>query len=111
MPDRILVTTDDLEHAVRINAGLEAAGFHTTLAPSLDEARQAIRRDPAPDCIGVTGWLHEAGAAQLRGLALATRMSPFRLLDDTGPVAMKVSRLLRPASCLLESAGPAAVTT
>ena len=27
MADRILVTTEDLEHAVRSNAGLEAAGF------------------------------------------------------------------------------------
>ena len=49
MPDRILITTDDLEHAVRINAGVEAAGFHTTLASTLDEARQALRRDPPPE--------------------------------------------------------------
>ncbi len=47
MADRILVTTEDLEHAVRSNAGLEAAGFQTTLA-SLDEARQALRREPPP---------------------------------------------------------------
>jgi len=51
MPDRILITTDDLEHAVRINAGVEAAAFHTTLAHTLDEARQALRRDPPP-----TAW-------------------------------------------------------
>src|SRR5438552_746265 len=42
MPDRILITTDDLEHAVRSNAALEAAGFHTTMASTLDEARQAL---------------------------------------------------------------------
>src|SRR5438270_416165 len=35
MPDRVLVTTDDLEHAVRINAALEAAGFHTTLTSTV----------------------------------------------------------------------------
>src|SRR2546426_2481579 len=69
MPDRILITTDDLEHAVRINAGVEAAGFHTTLAHTLDEARQALRRDPPPDCVVVTGGLHESGAAQLLTLA------------------------------------------
>src|SRR2546422_5773493 len=59
MPDRILITTDDLEHAVRSNAALEAAGFHTTMASTLDEARQALRRDPPPDCVVVTGGLHE----------------------------------------------------
>jgi len=69
MPDRILITTDDLEHAVRINAGVEAAGFHTTMASTLDEARQALRRDPPPDCVVVTGGLHESGAAQLLTLA------------------------------------------
>jgi len=58
MPDRILVTTDDLEQAVRVNAALEAAGFNTTLAHTLDEGRQAIRREPPPDCIVVTGGLH-----------------------------------------------------
>jgi len=36
MPDRILVTTDDLEHAVRINAQLEAAGFDTAMVSSFD---------------------------------------------------------------------------
>src|SRR5439155_29333 len=76
MPDRILITTDDLEQAVRINAGVEAAGFHTTLATTLDEARQALRRDPPPDCVVVTGGLHETGAAQL--LTLARDRSPRR---------------------------------
>ena len=69
MADRILVTTDDLEHAVRINAALEQSGFRTTLATSLDEARQAIRREPPPDCVVVTGGLHETRAAQLLTLA------------------------------------------
>src|SRR5438552_10093552 len=76
MSDRILVTTDDLEQAVRVNAALEAAGFNTTLAHTLDESRQAIRREPPPDCIVVTGGLHEAGAAQLLGLARASCRPP-----------------------------------
>src|SRR5213080_1725251 len=81
MPDRILITTDDLEHAVRINAGVEAAGFHTTLAHTLDDARQALRRDPPPDCVVVTGGLHESGAAQLLTLARDRSVSTRRLIE------------------------------
>src|SRR5438034_3470180 len=82
MPDRILITTDDLEHAVRINAGIEAAGFHTTLAHTLDEARQALRRDPPPDCVVVTGGLHESGAAQLLTLARDRSVSTLGLVEE-----------------------------
>jgi len=42
MADRVLVTTDDLEHSVRINAHLEAAGFHTALMSSFDDVRRAV---------------------------------------------------------------------
>src|SRR5207302_8182691 len=87
MADRILVTTDDLEHAVRINASLEATGFNTTLAHTLDEARQVIRREPAPDCIHVTGGLHESGATQLLGLARDRSISTPGLVAQTDPDA------------------------
>src|SRR2546430_4505657 len=110
MPDRILVTTDDLEHAVRINAGLEAAGFHTTLASSLDEARQAIRRDPAPDCIVVTGGLHESGAAQLLGLARDRSISTLGLVEHTEPDAKGLARRLGLTGYLSKPADPAEVT-
>ena len=60
MADRVVITTGDLEHAVRSNAALESAGFETALATSVDEARQAIlRREPIPDCLVLTGGLHE----------------------------------------------------
>jgi DNA-binding response OmpR family regulator len=48
MSDRVLITTGDLEFAVRVNAQLEGAGFETELATSADEVRQALRRrEPA----------------------------------------------------------------
>src|SRR3989442_12463579 len=94
MPDRILITTDDLEHAVRINAALEAAGFHTTLASTLDEARQALRRDPPPDCVVVTGGLHESGAAQILTLARERSVSTLGLVEDTEPDAKGLARRL-----------------
>src|SRR5438552_11694381 len=93
MPDRILITTDDLEHAVRSNAALEAAGFHTTMASTLDEARQALpdlsprRAKPfvAVNCAAVPETLleselfgHEEGA--FAGAA-ERRLGRFELAD------------------------------
>jgi DNA-binding NtrC family response regulator len=110
MPDRIVVTTDDLEHAVRINAALEQAGFHTTMASSVDEARQAIRRDPAPDCLVVTGGLHESGAAQLLTLARDRSISTLGLVEETEPDAKGLARRLGLTGYLEKPADPAEVT-
>ncbi|HMH84006.1 MAG TPA: sigma-54 dependent transcriptional regulator [Gemmatimonadales bacterium] len=110
MADRILVTTDDLEHAVRANAALEAAGFHTTLASSLDEARQAMRRDPPPDCVVVTGGLHESGAAQLLTLARDRSISTLGLVEQTEPDAPGLARRLGLTGYLEKPADPAEVT-
>src|SRR5213596_2731242 len=109
MPDRILITTDDLEHAVRINAGIEAAGFHTTLAHTLDEARQALRRDPPPDCVVVTGGLHESGAAQLLTLARDRSVSTLGLVEETEPDAKGLARRLGLTGYLEKPADPAEV--
>src|SRR5881397_131105 len=109
MADRILVTTEDLEHAVRSNAGLEAAGFQTTLA-SLDEARQAVRREPPPDCLVVTGGLHETGAAQLLTQARDRSISTLGLVEQTEPDAKGLARRLGLTAYLTKPADPAEVT-
>src|SRR3989475_10566552 len=100
MPDRFIITTDGLEPAVRINAGVEAAGFHTTMAATLDEARQALRRDPPPDCVVVTGGLHESGAAQLLTLARDRSVSTLGLVAETEPDGKGLARRPRPAGVL-----------
>src|SRR5690349_4905616 len=110
MADRVLVTTDDLEHAVRVNAALEAAGFNTTLAHTPDEARQAVRREPRPDCIVVTGGLHETGAAQLLGLARDHSISTLGLVEHTEPDAKGLARRLGLTGYLTKPADPAEVT-
>ncbi len=110
MADRILVTTDDLEHAVRINAALEQAGFHTTMASSVDEARQAIRRDPAPDCLVMTGGLHETSAAQLLTLARDRSISTLGLVEATEPDAKGLARRLGLTGYLEKPADPGEVT-
>src|SRR5438067_149557 len=109
MPDRILITTDDLEHAVRSNAALEAAGFHTTMASTLDEARQALRRDPPPDCVVVTGGLHESSAAQLLTLARDRSVSTLGLVEETEPDAKGLARRLGLTGYLEKPADPAEV--
>ena len=44
MPDRVLITTADLEHAVRSNAALEAAGADTAMVSSFDDVVKELRR-------------------------------------------------------------------
>ena len=60
MADRVLITMEDLEAAVRANAAFEGAGFKTTMVSALDDLRSAIRR-AHPELILLTGGLHEAG--------------------------------------------------
>ena len=84
MADRVLVTTDDLEHAVRINTQLEAAGFDTGMVTSFDDARDAVRaRELA--CLVLTGALHEAGSARLLVAARERAVSTLGLVESTEP--------------------------
>jgi len=84
MADRVLVTTDDLEHAVRVNAQLEAAGFATAMVTSFDDAREAVRARE-PDCLVVTGALHEPGTARLLVVARERAVSTLGLVEATEP--------------------------
>jgi DNA-binding NtrC family response regulator len=86
MPDRVLITTDDLEHAVRSNATLEQSGFDTAMVSSLDDVRQAVRdpRRPAPpDAIILTGGLHEPTAQRLVAAAHDHSVSTLGLVEPT----------------------------
>src|SRR6266513_2444485 len=93
MSDRVLITTDDLEHAVRINAHLETAGFQTTLASSFDDVRRAVGTGAAtPDCIVLTGALHESSAAQLLRIAHDRSISTLGLVEQTEPDPKALAR-------------------
>jgi len=111
MPDRVLVTTDDLEHAVRINANLEAAGFHTTMTASFDEVRRAAGSgNGAPDCIVITGGLHESTAPQLLRFARDHSISTLGLVEPTEPDAKGLGLRLGLTAYLEKPADPAEVT-
>ena len=113
MADRILVTTDDLEHAVRINAGLEAAGFDTAMVSSFDDVRQAVRgRGVQPDCIILTGGLHESPAKQLLASAQDHAISTLGLVEATEPEPKDLARDLGLTAWLAKPVDPnEAVTT
>ena len=93
MPARILITMDDLEAAVRINAALEAAGLSTAMFSSLDDARGAVRREN-PDLVILTGAVHEPHALTLAALARDSEVSTLALLEPTDSErAERVGRL------------------
>src|SRR5213596_1741192 len=119
MADRVLITTDDLEHAVRINAHLETAGFHTTRVSSFDDVRRAVGgaggadgsdAAPAPDCIVLTGGLHESSAAQLLRIAHDRSISTLGLMEPTEPDPKEAARRLGLTAFLVKPADPAEVT-
>ena len=110
MADRILITTDDLEHAVRVNAQLEAAGFETSMVSSFDDVREAVRRRvPAPDCIVLSGGLHEDAASQLLSAARDRSISTLGLVEAAEPDAKGLARRLGLTAWLVKPADPAEV--
>src|SRR5215204_3071604 len=82
MASQILITMDDLETAVRLNAALEAAQFSTTMFSSLDDARGTVRRE-SPELVILTGSVHEAHVQQLAALAHDAEISTLALLEPT----------------------------
>src|SRR3990172_2787451 len=94
MADRVLITMEDLEAAVRANAALEAAGLRTTMVSALDDFRASLRRTD-PDLLLLTGGLREPGLARtlleiagarlaILGLAESTDADPAALAQRLG---------------------------
>jgi len=93
MPSQVLITMDDLETAVRVNAALEAAGLSTSMFSSLDDARGSVRRE-SPDVVVLTGAVHDLPALQLTALARDASISTLALLEPTDSErADRVNRL------------------
>jgi len=84
MPSQILITMDDLETAVPLNAALEAAGYSTAMFSSLDDARGAVRREN-PDLVILTGAVHEPHAASWRRSPGTRRSPPSRCWSRPTP--------------------------
>ena len=109
MRDRILVTMDDLEHAVRINAHLEQTGFDTAMVSSLDDVREAVR-GREPDAIILTGGLHETSAQRLLAAAHEHGVSTLGLVEAADEDPKKIAHALGLTAWLVKPADPAEVT-
>ena len=93
MPSQILITMDDLETAVRLNAAFEAAKLTTAMFSSVDDVRASLRREN-PELVILTGAVHEPHAQQLAALAHDAEISTLALLEPTDSErAERVSRL------------------
>jgi len=116
MADRVLITTDDLEQAVRVNASLEQAGFDTAMVSSLDDVRQAVRSKEQgaasrePDAIVLTGGLHESTAQRLLTAAREHAVSTLGLVETTDEDPDQIGRELGLTDWLVKPADPAEVT-
>src|SRR2546426_1377775 len=116
MADRVLITTDDLEQAVRVNAALEQAGFDTAMVSSLDDVRQAVRtREQGaggrePDAIVLTGGLHETTAERLLAAAREHAVSTLGLVEATDQDPSQIGHELGLTAWLVKPADPAEVT-
>jgi DNA-binding NtrC family response regulator len=110
MADKVLITAADLEQAVRVNAALEAAGFRTYLATPLDDVRVELRRRE-PDCLVLTGGLHEPSAAALLAAAREQAVSTLGLVEATEPDAKRLARALGLTAALAKPADPAEVAS
>jgi len=116
MADRVLITTDDLEQAVRVNASLEQAGFDTAMVSSLDDVRQAVRSreqgaaSREPDAIVLTGGLHESTAQRLLTAAREHAVSTLGLVETTDEDPDQIGRELGLTDWLVKPADPAEVT-
>ena len=111
MADRVLITTDDLEQAVRVNASLEQAGVDTAMVSSLDDVRQAVRgRLPPPDAIVLSGGLHESTAQRLLAAAREHAVSTLGLVEATDEDPSQIGHELGLTAWLVKPADPAEVT-
>ena len=72
MASKILITMDDLESAVRLNAALEAAQYRTVMISPMDDGRGALRKEH-PDLLVLTGAVHESQAQALVAQAWLAR--------------------------------------
>ena len=80
MTDRVLITMDDLETAVRTNAALEGGAFQTSMVSSLDDAAGVLQKSE-PDLVLLTGALQEPTAADLLGVAHENSVSTLGLIE------------------------------
>jgi DNA-binding NtrC family response regulator len=82
MAHKVLITMDDLEAAVTLNAAFEGALFETAMVSATDDVRGAALRED-PDLVVLTGGLHESAAARLLAAVRDGRVATLGLVEPT----------------------------
>jgi len=108
MAHKVLLTMDDLEAAVRVNAAFEGALFETAMVSAQDDARAAVLRED-PDLVVVTGGLHEATAARVLGTVRDGRVATLALLEPTETEPAAVAQRMGLTAALVKPVDPAEV--
>jgi len=106
----ILITMDDLETAVPLNAAFEEAGFETAMVSSLDDTRRTVKR-VKPDMVILSGAVHEPRAAQLAELAREQEVPSLALLEATDSDQGSQSSRLGVTEVLAKPVAPADVVS
>ena len=84
MSERVLITMDDLEVAVRCNGAFEQAGFNTRLVSAVDNRRAILRKYP-PDLAVLTGSLHDESAREIIEIARDRDIPTLGIMETTDP--------------------------
>jgi DNA-binding NtrC family response regulator len=105
MADKVLITMDDLEAAVRANAAFEAAGYETVLVSSLDDSRAVLRRSE-PDVAILTDALQEPRVEALVALARDREVSTLGLVEAAVPDPPRLARRLGLTAWMVKPAEP-----
>ncbi len=84
MSERVLITMDDLEVAVRCNGAFEQAGFDTRLVSAVDNRRAILRKYP-PDLAVLTGSLHDESAREIIEIARDRDIPTLGIMETTDP--------------------------
>jgi len=105
MPDRVLISMDDLETAVRANAAFEQAGFQTTLVAPTDDV-VAVLGQSDPDVVVLTGALHDPPAGLLMEHARDRAISTLGLVEGQDPDPQYLARHLGLTAWMAKPAQP-----
>ncbi len=90
---KVLITLQDIEPAVRINARLEQDGIETDVVSPLDDIRAAIKREK-PDIILFTGELTDPSTVAIVKEQLWDGAAAIGLSDHVDPASLERLRTL-----------------
>ncbi len=90
---KVLLTLQDVEPAVRINAALEGEGVDTALVSPLDDIRAALKREK-PDIIVFSGELAEPSTVAIVKAQLWEGAAAVGLADNLDPAHLERLRQL-----------------